>query len=104
MKVAFQCFTGIFFLKNNANFDEILDIWLFLFRFMYFWSSYPKAHWTIKSQLADLMMSLGFVKTALDLYLDISHWRAIVACYNVLELKHKVSFRKNIRKMNNQIK
>lgn len=49
-----------------------------------------RPHWSIRAQLADLMISLGFVKTALDIYLEIERWDSVIMCYNMLELKHKV--------------
>lgn len=48
----------------------------------------------IRAQLADLLVSLGFVKTALDIYLDIESWEAVIMCYNMLDLKHKVRIAK----------
>lgn len=50
-----------------------------------------RPQWTIRAQLADLMVSLGLVKSALDIYLNIERWDSVIACYNLLELKHKVS-------------
>lgn len=50
-----------------------------------------RSHWSIRAQLADLMVSLGFFKTALDLYLEIERWDSVISCYNMLELKHKVN-------------
>lgn len=46
--------------------------------------------WLMRTQLADLLVSLGFVKTALDIYLEIERWDSVIGCYNLLELKHKV--------------
>lgn len=49
-----------------------------------------RPQWQIRAQLAELMVSLGFVKTALDIYLEIERWDSVIMCYNLLELKHKV--------------
>lgn len=49
-----------------------------------------RPHWMIRSQLADLMVSLGLIKTALDIYLQIGRWEAVIMCYSTLDLKHKV--------------
>lgn len=50
-----------------------------------------RPRWSIQIQLADIMVSLGLVKTALDVYLEVEHWDSVIACYSLLELKHKVN-------------
>lgn len=60
-------------------------------RLSYVYASYMRPKWTCQVQLADLMVSLGFIKAALDVYLAVEHWDAVIACYNALDLKHKVS-------------
>lgn len=45
--------------------------------------------WVTEVQLGNLMMSLGFVKTALDVFIRIQSWEEVIACYNVLSLRHK---------------
>lgn len=37
------------------------------------------------------MISLGHIKNALDVYLRINMWENVIACYNSLDLKHKVN-------------
>lgn len=37
------------------------------------------------------MVSLGLIKSALDLYLQIEKWGSVIDCYTVLELKHKAA-------------
>lgn len=59
-------------------------------RLSFVYASYIRPQWFIRAQFADLMVSLGFIKTALDVYLEIERWDAVIACYNLLELKHKV--------------
>lgn len=49
-----------------------------------------RPRWAVQIQLADIMVSLGFFKTALDIYLEVEHWDSVIACYNLMELKHKV--------------
>ncbi|XP_055311186.1 tetratricopeptide repeat protein 27 isoform X2 [Sitodiplosis mosellana] len=60
-------------------------------RLSFVYASYVRPHWLIRAQLADLMVSLGFVKTALDIYLEIERWEAVIMCYNMLDLKHKAA-------------
>ncbi|XP_055603953.1 tetratricopeptide repeat protein 27-like, partial [Uranotaenia lowii] len=45
--------------------------------------------WLIKARLGDLMISLGLIKSALDLFLELQLWENVIACYNHLELRHK---------------
>lgn len=54
-----------------------------------FSSLIPK--WEIQKQLGDLMISLGLVKTALDLYLEIQSWENVIECYTRLDLRHKAA-------------
>lgn len=37
------------------------------------------------------MVSLGLIKSALDLYLQIQKWDSVISCYTILELKHKAA-------------
>lgn len=45
--------------------------------------------WVTEVALGNLMLSLGFVKTALDVFIRIQAWEAVIACYNILALRHK---------------
>ncbi|XP_065076866.1 tetratricopeptide repeat protein 27 [Ochlerotatus camptorhynchus] len=47
--------------------------------------------WQIKAKLGDLMVSLGIIKGALDLYLELQLWEDVISCYNHLELRHKAA-------------
>ncbi|XP_058833342.1 tetratricopeptide repeat protein 27 isoform X2 [Topomyia yanbarensis] len=47
--------------------------------------------WQIKAKLGDLMVSLGMIKGALDLYLQLQLWEEVIACYNHLEMRHKAA-------------
>ncbi|XP_058464178.1 tetratricopeptide repeat protein 27 [Malaya genurostris] len=60
-------------------------------RLSYVFSATLIPRWTIKSKLGDLMISLGMIKSALDLYLQLQQWEEVIACYNHLELKHKAA-------------
>lgn len=62
----------------------------FLYRLSFVYASYMRPHWMIRAQLADLMVSLGFIKTALDIYLEIERWESVIMCYNMMDRKHKV--------------
>lgn len=59
-----------------------------------------RSHWSIRAQLADLMISLGFVKTALDIYLELEQWESVIMCYNMLDLKQKVNIFSSLKKRN----
>lgn len=60
-------------------------------RFSYFFSSLMTPRYKVEEQLADIMISLGLVKGALDVYLKIRQWEQVIACYNRLDLRHKAA-------------
>ena len=45
--------------------------------------------WVTQVQLGNLMLTLGFVKTALEVFLNIQAWEEVIVCYNLLSLRHK---------------
>uniref|UniRef100_A0A182PEQ3 TPR_REGION domain-containing protein n=1 Tax=Anopheles epiroticus TaxID=199890 RepID=A0A182PEQ3_9DIPT len=51
-------------------------------------SSWPIAGWQMKEKLADVMVSLGMVKGALDIYQQVQSWQNVIDCYTVLEMRH----------------
>ncbi|XP_055532182.1 tetratricopeptide repeat protein 27 [Wyeomyia smithii] len=60
-------------------------------RLSYVFCSGVIPRWQIKAKLGDLMISLGMIKTALDLYLELQLWEEVIACYNLLDLRHKAA-------------
>lgn len=60
-------------------------------RLSYIYAAYTRPRWSIQAQLADLMVSLGLVKTALDLYLKIEKWDSVISCYTLLDLNHRAA-------------
>lgn len=60
-------------------------------RLSYVFSSLMYPRFKIEAQLADLMVSLGLIKGALDVYLRIKHWEEVIQCYTQLELRHKAA-------------
>lgn len=57
-----------------------------------FFASGVKPIWYLEQMWAQLMLSLGLVKGALDVFLKLELWEEVITCYNLLELKHKVHF------------
>lgn len=55
-----------------------------------FFASGMKPIWEVKQILADLMINLGMVKSALDLFLQLRLWESVIVCYTIMELRHKV--------------
>uniref|UniRef100_A0A182K977 TPR_REGION domain-containing protein n=1 Tax=Anopheles christyi TaxID=43041 RepID=A0A182K977_9DIPT len=51
-------------------------------------SSWPIASWQMKEKLADVMVSLGMVKGALEIYQQVQSWENVIDCYTVLEMRH----------------
>ncbi|XP_035785665.1 tetratricopeptide repeat protein 27-like [Anopheles albimanus] len=54
-------------------------------------SSWLIPYWELKVKLADVMVSLGMIKGALDVYLSVESWENVIDCYTVLELRHKAA-------------
>ncbi|KZC05184.1 PREDICTED: tetratricopeptide repeat protein 27 [Dufourea novaeangliae] len=50
-----------------------------------------KAFWVLEQTWAHVMMSLGLVKGALDVFLKLELWEEVINCYSILELKHKAA-------------
>lgn len=51
--------------------------------------SYMKPWWCLEEELANLLISLGCINSALDIYLRLHCWEQVIACYNHLKLRHK---------------
>ena len=47
--------------------------------------------WEVERELGKLMLSLGSTKSALDIYLRLEQWEEVIACYSLLELRHKAA-------------
>jgi tetratricopeptide (TPR) repeat protein len=47
--------------------------------------------WKIECQLAALMLNLGLVKAALDVFLRLQQWEDVIVCYTTLQLRHKAA-------------
>ncbi|CAG9862170.1 unnamed protein product [Phyllotreta striolata] len=47
--------------------------------------------WKVESQYADLLLNIGLVKIALDVYLKIQLWEEVIVCYTILKLRHKAA-------------
>ncbi|VVC94357.1 unnamed protein product, partial [Leptidea sinapis] len=60
-------------------------------RLSYLWASGLAPAWTWRQQLADLYLSLGLVKAALEEYQRLQLWEDIVVCYTMLQLRHKAA-------------
>lgn len=60
-------------------------------RLSYVFSSLMSPRFKIDALLADLMVSLGLIKGALDIYLCIRHWEEVIECYTRLQLRHKAA-------------
>lgn len=47
--------------------------------------------WKVEAQHADLLLNIGLVKNALDIYLKIKLWEEVIVCYTILKLRHKAA-------------
>lgn len=62
-----------------------------LIRFSYLFTSNLHPIWNAELLLADMMTQLGMVKTALDIFIRLQRWEAVIECYSVLQLRHKAA-------------
>lgn len=62
-------------------------------RLAWLYCSYLPPTWRLEALLANACISLGLVKTALDIFLKLKLWEEVIACYNFMELRHKVSWK-----------
>ncbi|KAL1450869.1 hypothetical protein WDU94_003183, partial [Cyamophila willieti] len=53
----------------------------------FFLSSVLSAN-TLESTLANVLVSLGDIKSALTIYESLHHWEEMILCYNLLQLRH----------------
>ncbi|XP_026329520.1 tetratricopeptide repeat protein 27 isoform X2 [Hyposmocoma kahamanoa] len=60
-------------------------------RLSYIWASGLQPAWTWRQQLADLYLSLGLVKAALEEYQILQLWEDVIVCYTCLQLRHKAA-------------
>ncbi|XP_065353492.1 tetratricopeptide repeat protein 27 [Cloeon dipterum] len=60
-------------------------------RAQYLFASRLPPHWKIQAELANLLISLGAVNSALEIFLRLQQWDDVVACYHLLELRHKAA-------------
>ncbi|XP_037033277.1 tetratricopeptide repeat protein 27 [Bradysia coprophila] len=60
-------------------------------RLSFVYASFTRPRWFVQVQLADLMLSLGLLKSALECYLKIQKWEEVIVCYTLLELRHKAA-------------
>ncbi|XP_048265483.1 tetratricopeptide repeat protein 27 [Bombus terrestris] len=56
-----------------------------------FFASGLKPVWALEQMWAQLMLSVGLVKGALDIFLKSKLWEEAITCYNILELRHKAA-------------
>ncbi|XP_037295680.1 tetratricopeptide repeat protein 27 isoform X2 [Manduca sexta] len=60
-------------------------------RLSYLWGTGLPPAWTWRQQLADLYLSLGLVKAALEEYQKLQLWEDVIVCYTLLQLRHKAA-------------
>ncbi|XP_013194143.2 tetratricopeptide repeat protein 27 [Amyelois transitella] len=60
-------------------------------RLSYLWASGLQPAWTWRQQLADLYLSLGLSKAALEEYQRLQLWEDVIVCYTILQLRHKAA-------------
>lgn len=81
-----QCEDLVLMMSNKKEDDAHLTQ-----RLSYVFSSLMNTRHTIEALLAELMISLGLIKGALEIYLRIQHWEEVINCYTRLQLRHKAA-------------
>lgn len=59
-------------------------------RLPFVFCSFMSPKWVLDGHLAKLLVEVGAIQSALDIYQHLQMWEEIVACYNYLKLRHKV--------------
>lgn len=67
--------------KNPHYLNRVVDV---------FGSGIPPI-WKTETQYADLLLNIGLVKNALDIYLKLKLWEEVIVCYTILNLRHKAA-------------
>ncbi|KAJ4426285.1 hypothetical protein ANN_27097 [Periplaneta americana] len=60
-------------------------------RHHYIFCSHLPPRWKVETELANLLISIGVVKSALDIFLQLELWEQVISCYNLLQLRHKAA-------------
>ncbi|CAH1955962.1 unnamed protein product [Acanthoscelides obtectus] len=47
--------------------------------------------WKVEAQYGDILLDIGLVKNALDVFLKIKLWEEVIVCYNLLKMKDKAA-------------
>ncbi|KAL3284817.1 hypothetical protein HHI36_018956 [Cryptolaemus montrouzieri] len=47
--------------------------------------------WKVEAQCADILLNLGLVKYAFDIYKKIKLWEEVIVCYTLLKMRHKAA-------------
>lgn len=71
-------------LMNLENYATPANVRLNLF-----YCSYAPPHFVIAADCATILVSIGSIQSALDIYLQLQLWEEVIACYNHLKLRHK---------------
>lgn len=58
-------------------------------RLKLFYSSIVLSHWELQQELAKMLMRLGCVKTALEIFERLHLWEDVIICYNDLQMRQR---------------
>ncbi|CAB0015795.1 unnamed protein product [Nesidiocoris tenuis] len=60
-------------------------------RLSLFYCSYAPPSFIIASECGSILVALGSMQSALDIYLKLFMWEEVITCYNYLKLRHKAA-------------
>lgn len=58
-------------------------------RLKLFYSSLVLSHWELQQELAKMLMRLGCVKSALEIFERLHLWEDVIVCYNDLQMRQR---------------
>uniref|UniRef100_A0A146LE10 Tetratricopeptide repeat protein 27 n=1 Tax=Lygus hesperus TaxID=30085 RepID=A0A146LE10_LYGHE len=56
-----------------------------------FYCSYAPPSFIVASECASIMVAIGSMQSALDIYLKLQMWEEVITCYNYLKLRHRAA-------------
>lgn len=56
-----------------------------------FYCSYSPPLFVIAAECASILVTIGSIGSALDIFVDLKMWDEVIACYNFLKLRHKAA-------------
>jgi tetratricopeptide (TPR) repeat protein len=76
---------------ENLSLVQPRDPKLVSLRMRHIHNSWLPPLWEVEKSLADILLSLGATKAALERYQRLQRWDEVIACFNLLQLRHRAA-------------